>query len=119
MRDGKGDVIVTFINSIPSTPTNFLFEAFMQQEIDNKLIQAVVLLDRQFLLTDYLIESKKITLKEFEQALAEKRQSISQVLSVYNYIFALIDNLVRYQKIASVIPRLSQKKKNFKILKRR
>ncbi len=78
-------------------------------EIDSKLAQAMVLLSRQYLLTEHLVETQGSALAEFEQALVEKRERLSYVLDVYNDVFSLIDHLVRYQKIAFGLPRLNQK----------
>lgn len=84
--------------------------------IDAKLAQAVVLLNRQYLLTDHLINTRGPVLREFEFALCEKRQGLDHVLDVYNYVFALIDHLVRYEKIAFVLPRLNQKTAEYRML---
>jgi len=78
-------------------------------KIDSFLIEAAVLLERQYLLTKHLIDSRGEALKEFEQAIAQQQQTINNVLDVYNYVFALIDHLIRYQKIAFSIPRLNKK----------
>lgn len=85
-------------------------------KIDAKLAQAVVLLNRQYLLTDHLIETRSRVLREFEHAIEEKRQALDHVLDVYSYVFALIDHLVRYQKIAFVLPRLNQKSAQYRAL---
>lgn len=77
--------------------------------IDKKLAQAVVLLDRQYLLTDHLIKNRHDVLHDFENAVNEGKEALSHVLDVYNYVFGLIDHLVRYQKIAMVLPRLNQR----------
>jgi hypothetical protein len=84
--------------------------------IDAKLAQAVVLLDRQYLLTDHLIDTRGCVLREFEHAIEEKQQALNHVLDVYNYVFALIDHLVRYEKIAFVLPRLNQKTAEYRAL---
>lgn len=84
--------------------------------IDAKLAQAVVLLNRQYLLTDQLIKTRSHVLREFEHAIEEKRQALDHVLDVYNYVFALIDHLVRYEKIAFVLPRLNQKAAEYRAL---
>ncbi|MBI4190315.1 MAG: hypothetical protein HY525_07220 [Betaproteobacteria bacterium] len=87
------------------------------ERIDAKLAQAVVLLSRQYLLTDHLIETRGYVLREFERAIEEKRQALDHVLDVYNYVFALIDHLVRYEKIAFVLPRLNQKIAEYRALR--
>ncbi len=76
--------------------------------IDKRLVQAVVLLNRQYLLTDHLIDTQRPLLQGFEHAIDEGQQTLNHVLDVYNYVFGLIDHLVRYQKIAMSLPRLNQ-----------
>lgn len=85
-------------------------------KIDAKLVQAVVLLNRQYLLTNHLVVTRGRVLREFEHAIEEKRQALDHVLDVYNYVFALIDHLVRYEKIAFVLPRLNQKTAEYRAL---
>lgn len=80
------------------------------REVSAKAAEAVVLLDRQYLLTCHLIQTRASVLTEFEQAIKASEQSLKHVLEVFNYVFALIDNLVRYQKIAAALPLLSQKR---------
>lgn len=82
--------------------------------IDAKLIQAAVLLDRQYLITEHLVETIGGTLAAFQRAIEERQQELSHVLAVYNYVFALIDHLVRYEKIAFSIPRLNQKSAEYR-----
>lgn len=84
--------------------------------IDAKLAQAAVLLNRQHLLTDHLIETRSAVLREFEHAVAGNRQVLDHVLDVYNYVFALIDHLVRYEKIAFILPRLNKKTAEYRAL---
>jgi len=86
------------------------------EKIDARLVQTVVLLNRQYLLIERLIESKDSMLSEFENAISENRQALVHVLDVYNFVFALIDHLVRYHKIATVLPRISHKLSSFKAL---
>ena len=85
-------------------------------KIDSFLIEAVVLLDRQYLLTNHLIDRRGEALKEFEQAVTQQQQTINNALDVYNYVFALIDHLVRYQKIALSLPRLNKKNAEYSAL---
>jgi len=84
--------------------------------ISVQLAQGVVLLDRQFLLTQHLIQTFGRSLSNLRKALDEKRQNINQVLSVYNYVFSLVDHLVRYQKIANSLPRMNQKSAEYRAL---
>ena len=85
-------------------------------EVDQLLIQAVVLLQRQSLLSEHLIKSGAPTLGDFEQAIAQGAQSIDHVLAVFNYCWALVDQLERYRKIASVVPKLNQKAAEFRAM---
>lgn len=84
--------------------------------IDQLLAQAVVLLQRQFLLTEHAIQAGSRALIEFENAVASNSQDIQNVFAAFNYAFALVDHLVRYRKIAAVIPRISQKSTEFRAL---
>ncbi|WP_136657670.1 hypothetical protein [Nitratireductor sp. XY-223] len=74
-----------------------------------KVVEAFVLLDRQYELTRHLIQTSGTALDKFENAMGENRQDLTNVLSVFNYVFALIDHLVRYQKIVFSFPVISQK----------
>src|SRR5438093_13660472 len=85
-------------------------------KIDARLVQTVVLLNRQYLLLERLIESKDRVFREFENAISENQQALVHVLDVYNFVFALIDHLVRYHKIATVLPRLNHKLPPFRAL---
>ena len=84
-------------------------------EIDELLLQSTILLHRQALLTENLIKSGGQICIEFQHAVAENRQSVENVLNVLNYAFGLIDNLVRFQKIAGSIPRLNQKSPEYRL----
>jgi hypothetical protein len=84
--------------------------------IDARLVQAVVLLTRQYLLTEHLIETRSIVLREFERAIDEQRQALDHVLDVYNYVFALVDHLVRHEKIAFSIPRFNHRSDEYRAL---
>ena len=85
-------------------------------DIDQLLVQAVVLLQRQALLAEHLITNGTPTLAEFEHAIAQGTQSIDHVLAVFNYCWALVDQLERYRRIASVVPKLSQKTPEFRAM---
>jgi len=85
-------------------------------DIDKRLIHAFVLLGRQFLITEYAIRKRKPrVLASFEKAINEKRQGIQDVLRVYELAFSIVDNIVRYEKIASILPRFSQNSYEFKL----
>lgn len=84
--------------------------------IDSNLIHAVILLERQFLLIEHVVQNQGGALEHFEHAIAEGQQGLEHVLAVYNYVFALIDHLVRYQKIAHSLPRLSKKDPAYRAL---
>lgn len=85
-------------------------------KIDKTLFQAAVLLNRQYLLTARLIKTRSSVLQEFEHALTQKQENLNHVLDVYNYVLGLIDYIVRYQKIAMVLPRLSQTTPDYRAL---
>jgi hypothetical protein len=85
-------------------------------DIDQLLVQAVVLLQRQHLLAESLVVSGSVILTRFEQALAEASQNIENVIEVFNYCWALVDQLERYRKIASGIPKLNQRGAEFRAL---
>lgn len=86
------------------------------EEIDHLMFQATVLLRRQFLLTERLIQTQSSVLKNFEEAIEGRKTSITHVLDVHNYVFALIDHLFRYKIIAHKVPRLNQKNPEFRSL---
>lgn len=83
-------------------------------KISARLAQTVVLLGRQYLITEHLIESTKSALAAFEQAIEEQQQGLPHVLAVYNCVFGLVDHLVRYEKIAFSLPMLNQKSAEFR-----
>ena len=91
--------------NVPATPA---------ASVDQRLAQTVVLLQRQFLLTEHAIQAGTASLMEFEGAIGSGYQSIRNVFSVFNYAFSLVDHLVRYRKIASVLPRINQKGAEFR-----
>jgi hypothetical protein len=84
--------------------------------IDARALQAVVLLYRQYMLTERLIETRDKVLEKFELAVQTKRQSLNHVLDAYNYVFSLIDHLARFHKIAFIIPRINHKSAEFRKL---
>ena len=89
-------------------------------DIDKRLIHAFVLLGRQFLVTEYVARKRKPrVLASFEAAVKDKRQSIRDVLRVYELTFSIVDNIVRYEKIASKLPRFNQKSDEFKLFSSR
>jgi hypothetical protein len=83
---------------------------------DDQLLQFVVLLKRQYLLTEHSIKRGQSQQREFENAVKSDAQTVEHVLDVMNFAFSLIDNLVKYQKIARSIPKLNQKSKEFRTL---
>lgn len=89
-------------------------------DIDKWLIHAFVLLGRQFLVLEYVARRRKSrVLSGFEQAIAKGAQDINDVLKVYELTFSLVDNIVRYEKIASMLPRFSKKSDEFKLFEAR
>lgn len=88
----------------------------MPVDINKRLIHAFVLLERQFFITEYVVRKRKPrVLASFEKAINENKQSIKDVFRVYELTFSIIDNIVRYEKVASVLPRFSQKSDEFKL----
>jgi hypothetical protein len=51
-------------------------------------------------------------LRSIEKEISSGLQTVQSLYPVYEYIFSLIDNLVRYQKILNVTPKVSQKEKS-------
>ena len=84
--------------------------------IEAKLIHGAVLLERQYLLLNRLISTNSCALTKFEAAIDSSSQDINNVLDVYCYVFALIDHIARYRKIALSIPKLNQKSAEFRAL---
>ncbi|MCX5954908.1 MAG: hypothetical protein NTW51_00490 [Cyanobacteria bacterium] len=82
----------------------------IQESVNAKLLQALILLNRQHEIIVYLHEDREVAvLKEFEDAISKGSQTVLCVYPVYEYVFSLIDNLVRYHKILNSVPRVSQK----------
>lgn len=84
--------------------------------IESKLIQAVILLDRQYRMIVRLTERLAPVLEELELAIPQKTVSLDLVLDAYNYALTLIDNLERYRKTAFSIPRLNRKSPEYRDL---
>jgi len=88
---------------------------FNMVDIDKRLIHAFVLLGRQYLVTEHIVKHRKPrVLSLFEKEVDSKKTSINDVIRVYELAFSIVDNIVRYQKIASILPRFSQKSEEFK-----
>jgi hypothetical protein len=81
----------------------------MSENIDARLAQAVVLLDRQYRMLQRLYDRGAVSLKELEDAIDQKAQNFDHLLDIYNYVLSLIDSFARYQKTAFSIPKLNQK----------
>jgi hypothetical protein len=80
----------------------------IQESVNAKLLQALILLSRQHEIIAYLHEEREVAvLKEFEDTISKGSQAVSCVYPVYEYVFSLIDNLVRYHKILNSLPRVS------------
>lgn len=88
----------------------------MTDKIDARLIQAAVLLGRQYRMLERLYEGGQSTLTNLEAAIDNKTNNIDHVFDVYNYVLALIDSFARYQKTAFSIPRLNQKDAEYRAL---
>jgi hypothetical protein len=82
-------------------------------KFEQRLFQTIVLLKRQF----EMIERIKIAIKtqqnDIENSIGNDAQTIEQVYNIYISVFSVIDHLVRYQKIAHVLPRFNQKDNEF------
>lgn len=88
---------------------------FNMVDIDKRLVHAFVLLGRQYLVNEHIVKLRKPrVLSLFEKAVNNKKTSINDVIRVYDLAFSIVDNIVRYQKIASILPRFSQKSEEFK-----
>ncbi|MDD5586831.1 MAG: hypothetical protein PHY92_07755 [Alphaproteobacteria bacterium] len=85
-------------------------------ERDLQLAQSAVLLDRQYLLIERIVATQNHVLKNFELAIENKEQNLIHVLDVYNYVFALIDHLERYRKIALSFPKFNKRSLEYKSL---
>jgi len=82
----------------------------IQESVNAKLLQALILLNRQHETIAYLHEEREsAVLKAFEDTISKGSLTVSCVYPVYEYVFSLIDNLVRYRKIQNSVPRVSQK----------
>ena len=85
----------------------------IHQSIDERLAQTVVLLNRQYEIIQHLSSKREIeVLSSIEKEMSSGSQTVQSLYPVYEYIFSLIDNLVRYQKILNVTPKISQKEKS-------
>ena len=83
-------------------------------EVDKRLVHAFVLLGRQFLITEHVVRKRKPNvLSAFERSINNGKQNIQDVLRVYELAFSIVDNIVRYKKIASMLPRFSQKSEEY------
>jgi hypothetical protein len=82
---------------------------------DELLVQSLILLDRQKLMMDSFVDNGRLALIEFENYLENTGSiEIDNVISVLNYAHGLIDHLVRFEKIARSVPRISQKSTEFR-----
>lgn len=92
----------------------------MPDNINKRLIHAFILLGRQFLINEQVVRKRKPrVLAAFEKGIAEKRQEIKDVIRVYELAFSIVDNIVRYEKIASMLPRFSKKSEEFRLFSSR
>lgn len=85
-----------------------------KDELELFLAQAFVLVDRQYLLMERLVQTQGHVLADAEKVVSKKPPPLDEVLDVYNYALALIEHLVRYQKSARSLPQLNQKEKEFR-----
>jgi hypothetical protein len=82
---------------------------------DDLFVQSLILLDRQKLMMDSFVENGRLSLIKFENSLENTGSvGITNVISVLNYAHGLIDHLVRFEKIARSVPKISQKGTEFR-----
>lgn len=97
-------------NHSPNNAQMTSAKKLIQESVNATLLQALILLSRQHEIIVYLHEEgENVALKEFEDAISKSSQTVSFVYPVYEYVFSLIDNLVRYRKILNSVPRVSRK----------
>jgi hypothetical protein len=81
----------------------------MEDKINARLAQAVVLLDRQYRILERIYETATITLERLQAAMNSGSTTLELVLDVYAQVLSLIDNFARYQKTATSLPRFNQR----------
>ena len=83
-------------------------------KIDDLFVQTIALLDKQYALAVRHIDSGRSSLNIFEETVNLSTTNVSHIADVLNYAHGIIDHAVRFYKIASSIPRLSQKTPEFR-----
>jgi hypothetical protein len=95
------------MNKKYSSSTNKL----IHQSNNERLTQTVVLLNRQYEIIQYLFSKREPKIfGDIENEINSGSQTAQSLYPVYEYIFSLIDNLVRYQKVLNVMPTVNQRK---------
>jgi hypothetical protein len=88
-------------------------DKLIHQSIDERLAQTIVLLNRQYEIIQHLSSKREPeVLGSIEKDITSGSQTVQSLYPVYEYIFSLIDNLVRYQKILNVTPKVSQREQS-------
>lgn len=92
----------------------------ISEKLNTRLIRSLVLLDRQYLITEQVSKYRvQRVLRSFEKSADNKSSSLKDIVRVYEMVFSLVDNIVRYEKIACVLPRMSQRTDEFKLFSNR
>lgn len=84
----------------------------MTEKIDAHLVQAVVLLDRQYRMLERACTDGRGKLSTLERSISSA--PLDEVLDAYNYVLSLVEALARYQKTAFSIPRMNQKSAEYR-----
>lgn len=85
--------------------------------VEKRFIRTFILLGRQAALINYLAEERKPRVfSSFEDCFARGLPGLSDVVAVYEFAFALEDNVHRYFTIASSLPKFNQKSREFRQL---
>ena len=87
------------------------------KDVEKRFIRTFILLGRQAALLNYLSEERKPrVLSSFENCFASGLPGLRDVVAVYEFAFALVDNVHRYFTIASPLPKFNKKSPEFRQL---
>lgn len=86
----------------------------MNDLIKKKLEQSMVVLNQQHLLIQRLANEQGVALRCYEIAAETQSVKLVHVLDIFNYVFALIDHLVRFHKLAHGLPCISHRSLEFR-----
>lgn len=73
------------------------------------IAQVAIALIRQHQLLSNIAEKRDSVLGRFESSIPKRDDGFQAVFDVYNYVFALLDSVVRYHKMAHTLPGISKK----------